>query len=170
MTLKILGAIMVIVGCAGFGLTLVTTSKYEINTLMQLETALEYMQWELEYRLTPLPELFLKISGYCNGPIKELFKFAANNMMNETSPNAEGCLLDAALQIKRLPKQTYKCIVTLGKTLGEYDLNGQINGIQAVKRECDQVLKSLTQNKDVRFRSYKTLGLCAGAAIALLFI
>ena len=170
MILKVLGAIMVILGCGGFGLTLVFVSKNEIDSLKQFLTALEYMHWELEYKLTPLPELFRRIATICNGTLREYFETTAQIMERQSAPNAQTCLIMAMDKTKHIPKHTRNCVISLSKSLGQYDLSGQINGIQSVKNECKQKIDVLSQNKDVRFRSYQTLGLCAGAAIAVLFI
>jgi hypothetical protein len=58
----------------------------------------------------------------------------------------------------------------LGQSLGRFDLNGQLLGIAAVRNTCRSKLQQFEKNKEVRLRSYQTLGLCAGAALAILFI
>ena len=58
----------------------------------------------------------------------------------------------------------------LGKTLGRFDLEGQLQGLQAVCAACLEARDSLQKDRDTRLRSYRTLGLCAGAALAILFL
>jgi hypothetical protein len=58
----------------------------------------------------------------------------------------------------------------LGTSLGRYDLQGQLNGIESVRIRCRSDLEELERNRDVRLRSYQRLGLCAGCALAILFL
>ena len=47
---------------------------------------------------------------------------------------------------------------------------GQILGLEAVRSHCRSELDALSANQDERLRSYQTLGLCTGAALAILFV
>ena len=47
---------------------------------------------------------------------------------------------------------------------------GQLKGIAATRSACRREVDALLENRDLRLRSYKTLGLCAGAALAVLLI
>ena len=46
------GAALVIAGCGGFGFSIASGYKREEGILRQLLRALNYMEWELQYRLT----------------------------------------------------------------------------------------------------------------------
>lgn len=79
--------------------------------------------------------------------------------------------MDAALcHVRELPTQAQKIMRELGQTLGRFDLPGQLRGLESIRRTCRRELDELAKNRDVRLRSYQTLGLCAGAALAILFI
>ena len=58
----------------------------------------------------------------------------------------------------------------LGISLGRFDLPGQLQGIHTARGECQSALDRLCSNRDNRLRSYETLGLCAGAALAILLL
>jgi stage III sporulation protein AB len=79
--------------------------------------------------------------------------------------------MQAALAVtERLPKQTTEVLSLLGESLGKFDLSGQLRGLEGIRSECHRRLDALSENQEVRLRSYKTLGLCAGAALVILFI
>ena len=63
-----------------------------------------------------------------------------------------------------------KIAITLGRTLGRFDLDGQLIGLENARRDCRRAVDALSENRDNRLRCYQTLGLCAGAALAILFI
>ena len=57
MELKLLGAILIVAGCGGYGFSLCTRYRKRERALSDLVRALDRMECELQYRLTPLPEL-----------------------------------------------------------------------------------------------------------------
>ena len=170
MTLKWMGAIIVLLSCGGFGFHLAAMHRQEEKNLRQLIGVLDYMECELEYRLTPLPELCRNAAEASAGIIQTLFLSLARELERQISPDA-GCCINAALAaLPNLSPDIRNLVKKLGKTLGRFDLPGQLRGLQAVRRETMQVLDKLTANQDTRLRSYQTLGLCAGAALAILFL
>ena len=56
------------------------------------------------------------------------------------------------------------------QNLGKFDMSGQLRGLENARNVCRENLELLMYNKDRRLRSYQTLGLCAGAAVAILFV
>lgn len=131
---------------------------------------LEYMECELRYRLTPLPALCAATAGQASGALKDLFLILTQELENQISPDAGSCMHAALSRCRGLPQQVVQCLQELGKTLGMFDIDGQIKGLEATQQTCRRNLQFLRQNKDNRLRSYQTLGLCAGAAIVILFI
>lgn len=170
MAVKWIGAIFVLVACGGFGFQIAATQRKETRSLRQLIRILDYAQCELQYRLTPLPELCRNVVEECSGPLKTLFQQLGKELEDQISPNVSSCMQAAIAVADALPKQTTEVLGLLGESLGKFDLNGQLRGLESVRSECNRRLDTLSENQDVRLRSYKTLGLCAGAALVILFI
>ncbi len=59
---------------------------------------------------------------------------------------------------------------TLSYSLGKFDLEGQLQGLEAAKADCQRRLQNMEQGKESRLRSYRALGLCGGAALAILLL
>ena len=78
--------------------------------------------------------------------------------------------MNAALSDSDLSAITARLLKALGRTLGRFDLDGQVQGIEAVRNEILTALEKLVKDQDARLRSYQTLGLCAGAALAILLL
>lgn len=168
--MKWIGALLVIAGCGGFGLALAVSHRKTENTLRQLINALDFMECELRYRLTPLPQLCRQTAAERSGCIRSVFSILAQELEDQISPDVKSCMNAAIAKSGELPPQVKKILLTLGQTLGRFDIDGQLTGLNAARQECRAELEGLTQNRDVRLRSYQTLGLCAGAALAILFL
>lgn len=170
MNLQWIGALLVIACCGGVGFSMALHYKRELDGLRQLIGALDFMSCELQYRLTPLPELCRKTAELCAGSIKAVFLALAVELESQISPDVASCMTAARGKIPELPQKTSASLETLGHSLGLFDLEGQLKGLEAVRAACERELGTLEENKVQRIRSYQTLGLCAGAAVAILFI
>lgn len=170
MNYKWIGAIMVIVGCGGFGFSLAAAHRREEKTLRQLIFALDYMECELQYRLTPLPDLCRQAASEQHGCIRDVMMNLSRELDAQVSPDVERCMQAAISMVEDIPKHTKSALLDMGKTLGRFDLSGQLKGMEQVRAACRSELDVLRTNREPRLRSYQTLGLCAGAALAILLV
>lgn len=170
MSIKIIGALFVIVGCGGFGWKLAAIHRREVRILREFITLLDFMECELQFRLTPLPDLFRQAAQESRSVLRSVFSQINIELEDQVLPNAECCVSTVLAKTKNLPQTVEDALIFLGRSLGRFDIEGQLKGLEAVRQECRRNLGLLTQNEGVRLRSYQTLGLCAGAALAILFI
>lgn len=169
MTYKWVGAILVIAGCGGGGFSIASSYKREEKYLKQMVSVLQYMESELQYRLTPLPELCRRAGEEAGGILREILFALAKELGLQVSPDAYSCMMAAMRKSRDIPKSLRRVLLQLGHTLGRFDLNGQLCGLQAVRTQCEIELKKYEKDRDIRLRSYQTLGICAGVALAILF-
>ena len=170
MNLQWIGAILIIAGCGGIGFGMALSYKREENTLRQLIRVMDMFCCDLEYRMTPLPELFRKAANTATGQLSKLFSIVAQELENQVAPDAAYCMASALRKTRELPGKVLFTLTDLGRSLGQYDLPGQLQGIKAVQASCVRQLDDMENNRTQRIRSYQTLGLCAGAALAILFL
>ncbi len=170
MSIKWIGAILVIAGCGGLGFLMAWNYNRELSALRQLVRALEYMHSELEFRLTPLAELSRKTAELLTGSMKKVCITFAGELDSQIAPDASFCMSAALSQTPELPKKTAEYLKILGQSLGQFDLRGQLRGLESLRGACGTAVEQMEAAKPQRIRSYQTLGLCAGAALAILFI
>lgn len=168
--MKLFGALMILLGCGGVGFSMVAGYRRQEHSLRQLIRALEYMECELQYRMTPLPELCNHVSQVCTGCIRSILQELSNELASQITPNATTCMHAVVSRAEGLSETLQRCLTDLGDSLGHFDLCGQLQGLSSIKKNAEFDLDKLRQNHDVRVRSYQTLGLCAGAALAVLFL
>ena len=165
---KVIGAFCVIIGCGAFGFMLASQQRRCMRYLQGLIDTLDRMECELRYRATPLPQLCRVSVNQRSGKIQDIFLAFA--LESQIAPDPERCMASVLGMIKNLDDTISEILMDLGGNLGKYDLDGQIRGLSQTRAICLEQLNILTQNKSQRLRSYQTLGLCAGVAIAILFI
>lgn len=170
MTIRIVGAALLILGCGSVGFQMAAAHVREERILRQLLRLLDYMECELQYHLTPLPELCRQAAEQEAGVLKGVFLRLAEELDNQMSPDVGRCMGYVLGRQQNLPPKTKKLLRLMGNSLGKFDLQGQIKGLESLRGECRRELKALEAGRASRLREYKTLGLCAGAALAILFI
>ncbi len=170
MSIKWMGAVLVVLGCGGFGFSMTMAYRRKEALLGQLIRALEYMRCELSYRLTPLPQLCRNAANAVTGPVNLLFSRLAAELDAQVSPDAGLCMDAALANFPGIPEDVAQQIRELGQTLGQFDLPGQLRGLELCTEAARSTLHQMQENRTNRLRSYQTLGLCAGAALAILLL
>ena len=170
MIYKVIGSILIVFACGGFGCSLAVAHKKEVTALRCLISSISFMQCELECRRTPLPELFRKASAVCHGNLARFYENLAKEMESQVCPDTKSCFLQSITKVKSLPATVTACITHMADTLGSFDLAGQQNGLLEAANEAKRCLEKLTFDQELRIRNYQTLGLCAGAAIAIILV
>lgn len=169
MTCKWIGAAFIIAGCGGFGFSIAAAAKKERRLLHQLILALGVMEAELEYRMTPLPNLMAIAAQDCDEILRELFRKFSAELSRQIHPNASSCMRIILQKYPELSGRMRRHLRHLGSCLGQFNLPGQIQGLHSVRDACEKDLILLDRNQDIRIRSYQTLSLCAGTALVILF-
>ena len=169
MAYKWIGAVLVVVASGGFGMVLAWNQIREERLLAQLAEILDYMESQLAYRMTPLPELCREAAALFSGGLGQVFSQLSQSLAEQIYPEVSGCM-QAALSDTALPPGVRESLLTLGNTLGRFDLSGQRKGLLTLRGECKRQLQQLRQNRTERLRSIRTLGFCAGAALTILLI
>ncbi len=170
MSIKWIGAILIICGCGGFGALLAHNHRREERALRRLVGALDLMECELQYRMSALPELCRQAAREAHDVIGTVLTVLAEEMERQVAPDAQSCMHAALSRVKDIPPITAGCLDELGASLGRFDLPGQLKGLDAVRASCRRELDKLGENREQRLRGYQTLSLCAGAALAILFL
>lgn len=170
MVLKIVGAIFVIAGCGCVGFKTAFNFRRDENALEQLVSILDFMYCQLQYQLTPLPSLCRQIAtDFRNMPGCILGELATKIEL-QSSTSIGQCMASILSGKRTIPAITRTKLMHLGNSLGRFDLEGQLKGLEALRQDCMRILDDMRTNRDIRLRSYQTLGLCAGTALAILFI
>ncbi len=170
MTPKMIGAILIVVACGSFGLSMTKVHRQKEFMLQQLIAATRVMICELQYRQATLPQLMRICERETVGTISQVFSLMAMELDRQIAPDASYCMMAVLRDTPRIPRLVQEKLQLLGSSLGRFDLQGQISGMETVVQLCQRELDGLAYNRDARLRSYLTLALCAGAALVILFV
>lgn len=168
MYLRILGAVLIFAGSGAMGGAMAVQYMRAYRNLKQLMLALDAMTCEVKYRLSPLNIMSREAARCTEGAVRKLFHSLSQELEKQVEPDAYQCMCSAIHENPQLPVQLIPLLKHLGKGFGQYDLEGQLRMMEAVREECRLAITTLEDDKQYRLRSYQTISLCAGAALAIL--
>ena len=140
--------------------------------LHALLAALEAMKGEIEYRLTPLPELFAAL-GEGTEPVTAAFFRGCAAMMEADRALPPQLVLGRAMEQTtslQWSARTRETVRNLAFSLGKFDLGGQVRAIELAQERLRAELAEVQAGSRARCRSYETIGICAGLALAVILL
>lgn len=167
---KWIGAFCIFVACASVGFSIAYRQTRELKMIEQWLRIIDRAEKEISYHLRAVPDLFRIISYEEKGLLGRLFLRTAIEMENQIQPNASLCLNIALADFDGLPKCILDQLMLFGAELGRYDLESQLKGFARIRSIGEEKRVLMLQNYSKRIRGYQTLGLCAGAALVIMFI
>lgn len=167
---KILGAVLIMAGSVGFAVTTCAAYKREVEMLRQLIRAVDFLQCELQYRMTPLPELCEQAGNQCKGRIGLYFRSLATELSRQIAPDVAACSINVLGSIGHLPQRVDKALEILSASLGQFDVPGQLQSLAVTRNYCRSSVENMTANQETNLRTIQTLGICAGTALVILLV
>lgn len=161
---------MILCGCGVFGIMSASSYRKEIRTLRSFIDMLHAIECELQYKANKLQNVFEDLADSAISPMSDFCRRLAAEFDSQVQPCVPDCVYAALAKCRNIPKSTESYIIKLGLTLGRFDLNGQLLELCALKKETELTLSKLSAQQDTKAQNMKTLAICAGAAIVILFI
>ena len=138
--------------------------------LQEFLKAVNLITCELPYKLTPLPDLCRQVGSDTSGSVREIFLNLARELDWQIQPDVTSCMAEALGKSHTLPVKVRRQFLQLGASLGRFDLSSQLKDLEYIRTACEKELESCAGNQELRLRSYRTIGLCTGAALAILLL
>lgn len=170
--LKLLGSFLVVLAAGSVGFGFAAAVRAQAVQLQRLIAALEYMKSEIAFRLTPLPELFRLLGSAQDEPVGSFFARCASELLHEPGAGIQTVFHHALRQTQKLalPQSARRTLLELSVSLGKFDAQGQINALSLASERLRQQLATLEAGRKERCRSYETIGICAGLALAVILL
>ena len=166
--LRLIGAALVTLSASLVGFGFARGVRRQCAQLEGLLWALDFMQSELSSRLTPLTQLFSMLSA-CRQRDVALFFEAAGRALSVPP----GCTVPVSFKRGFQASSNFapgQALYGLSMGLGRFDLESQLAAIERAKGSITSVLLQLQAQKRARCRSYETIGICAGLALAVILL
>lgn len=170
MTIRLIGAVMILSGSGVLGYLMSSAYRREIKLLCQFLELLDAVECELQYRQEPLPAIFDRISKNRSEEVFILFSALADELRSQIQPDVQSCLYSVMSKHSNLPCSLAGLVNKFGRTLGQYSAKGQLLELEAVRQEAKHLKEHLETEQKVKIKNYRALSICAGAAVVIILI
>jgi len=168
--MKIIGSILIVIGCTACGFLCAIRYKTELALLRMLSVGLAHISAQLEHKLLPLPSLLEEAASVCTGKVSSVFGELSDELETQSSPDVKSCMNVVLERRGDVPDSLRESLVHLSYSLGKFDLPGQLQGIAQTSEFVKRSISMLEAEQNSKSKLYKTLGLCAGLALAIVLI
>lgn len=166
--MKLIGMLFIVVSAGSVGFRIAFLLKKRCSLVRQLLQALQVLRNEITFCATPLPQAFALMAVSSDGALGRLFSDVAKDMDRRRWATPQAAMEKA---LEQTPEELLAPIlIALSKSLGKYDLDAQLMGIEAARQECETLLQNLERERSLKSRTYETLGICAGLAAVILLL
>lgn len=170
--MKIVGILFVMLSSLSVGLRYAHMVQQRCTTIGQIILALRLLKSELSTHGTPLPEAFGLLAAATFGSAAAYFSSAAKEMNRNRwiSPKESLQMAEAHLKEFTIKDPAIQILRDLSSGIGKFDMDSQLNALENAISRFELLRHSAEQERSVRCRTYRTLGLCTGIALAILLI
>lgn len=154
------------------GLGLARTVRRQQTQTVALIDALLRLRHELQYRLTPLPDAFAVLGGMPNREVAAFF-----SGMSERLQSSRTCTVGYACRKAmertsglQLTAGTHSALLALFDALGRYDLEGNLQVLELALERLRAEARMIQSGSRARCRTYISLAVCTGLAIAVILV
>ncbi|MBU3142195.1 stage III sporulation protein SpoIIIAB [Clostridium sp. CF012] len=147
--------------------------KYRVFQLNEVQRAIYQLQNEITYVHALLPDAFKSVAQKSEEPIRELFNRTSELLSGNSYENVYEAMNSAMNLIKNriyLNADDINVILDLSKTLGESDIEGQVNIFSLTLTNLKKQIKISEDYMNKNIRMYRYLGFSFGAMIVIALI
>ena len=169
--LKLMGALLLAGGAAAVGFSAAAGLNRRVRTLRVLLEALELIEREISFQLTPMDQLLERLSKRTPPPAGGFFACCRAGLEQLGERSLAQIWREALAQNSMgLAQQELDTLAGLGDLLGRYDGAGQQEALAQVRLQLAQDLRQAEKDREKRGRMYRVLGVTAGAFLVIVLL
>ena len=167
--LKTVGLVLVVLCCSGCGAMMAANLRRRMAALQKTQLFLHLLSERLSYTLCPVQELFAELAG--EPLLRELDYIAACSRRLQAREPFPEALRESVLE-SRLPlnERDREVLVSLCPIIGASDVENQLSGLALIRANLSGQAGQAREQVQRRARLYRSLGVLAGAAMAILLL
>ena len=173
MQAKIFGAILIIFTAYWYGVLIGSKYKNRVKNLESLLIAMEMIHAEINYGLTPLPEVFRKIGQSISKPVGALFLRTSREMESCRGKSALECWTDAVNAHKNeleFNEKQLEQLEKLGMVWGKGNKSGQLKQVVLIQSFVRHALESANHELEKNDKLWRYLGLLGGITLVIFLL
>lgn len=173
MLLKFVGIVFVMSACAMFGFSMSNDYMTRLKNLEQFKKLLLLLQGEIKHNNSGINEAVKRVAEKTDNVMREFLKYVSEVFEQEQLTMREAWDRGVSDVLKKRTLLDEKDLLTIkevGINLGVTDRETQIHNIHTCMDVIDMTMNELNVTRGEKCRLYRTLGVMAGAFMAIVLI
>lgn len=170
--LKTIGMILILTASGTVGLGMARTVRRQQVQTVALIDALLRLRHELQYKMTPLPDAFAVLAETPNREVASFFSALSDRLQSSRICTVGYACRKAMAQTSglQLTAGTRSALLSLFDALGRYDLEGNLQVLELALERLRAEARLIQSGSRARCRTYISLAVCTGLAIAVILV
>jgi stage III sporulation protein AB len=168
---KLIGAVLILFSASMVGWQIGRYYAYRPVQLRSLLVALQMLETEIVYGLTPLHRAFVKVGHRVSQDVGKMFILAAELLITERAQSAEDSLRQSMSRLwtqTALRKQERDVLTSLGQVLGSSDREDQQKHLRLAVTHLRGLEEEARADQEKYEKMYKSLGFLGGLLVVIL--
>jgi len=165
---KILGISFIALSSAAVGFQMSAMLRKRCALMRELDNLLQLLEQEIVTCGTPLPHAFALLSASTDGIWENVFSGIAKEMDKNRWATPHEAAQIVLNQVH--DRDISEIMLPMMKKMGKYNIEAQTQGIESARRQLRMILQELEQERKMKSKTFQTLGICTGLAVAILLI
>ena len=171
--LKLLGAIIIVMGSSGLGFSLSQELIYRHRELKRLKRWMLYLHSQIRYQNTNLAVAFHDVAGKAEGLFGEFFEEVSKQMQRFEGDEFTVIWkkqVEERFAKSHMNKEDKEKLCSLGDTLGCLDKQMQLDTLDYYIEQLDLDIVQASENIKNNTKLYRSLGVMGGILITLIIV
>ncbi len=171
--IKWMGVLFLVLGTTAFGVYQAGRYIQRLNNMQEIRKAFLYIQGEIRYLNTPLPEALEGAACRVQGPCKELFLFVADNLNGQAGDefyNVWKAGMHQVITSEMLEWEAREELKGIGSQLGCLDGKTQERVMEFFLEKWEGIIQQRCQEKKHRLKLYYVCGIMSGLLVVMILI
>lgn len=168
--LKLIGTVLILSSGLSFGLAVSQSYVKRMASIQSLLQALDIMEKEISYRMTPIPEILSVLAQNTSQPYSILFRNVCMGLKKDPTRNLSVQWQESLLEIQRpmnLSDDVCTVLRSFADVIGKYEVEEQRRTIFYISDRLKDYLLRAEKEKESKGKVYRT---CSIATCILLVI
>lgn len=171
--IEVIGGVFVLFGTTAFGIHKSCVYMNRLHNLYEVKKAFLYIQAEIRYMNTPMPEILEGVSRHIKGPICEFFEKTAESLKWRQAGELKGIWEECFTEYifpDMLEKEAREEFFDMGGQLGCLDRQAQEKAIDYFLDKWEFVIEKRRAEKSSRLRLYYACGVMSGILMIIMLV
>ena len=171
MTVKIIGASLIIFASAFLGLMFSREAQGKLNTMYEIQRILIMLKGEITYNKAPVADAFINLSRHTKEPFATFFQKTGEELDNNFGKTLEMVwreCCDRELKELVIAKEDKLEFREFGACMGYLDVQMQVASLALYGEKMDMRIKEYGNNIKEKQRIFKIMGVMGGIFLVLI--